>query len=218
LSSLQKSFLKKLARPNAKFWYIGDGDQSIYAFRGAHGGMMRQLQKECDDTHVLSVNYRSASSIVLHANNVISVNPDRFDIEWKAHRTDEGEVQVDHFDTAADELEAARTWLEASPKTRAVLARTQAVMLPLRELQLPAYTVHESKGLEWPEVWVMGCEASLFPHPLGIKEEERRLFYVAMTRARDMLKMTYCASRSQKRGDSSRKPSGFLFEAQHLQG
>ncbi|KWT98364.1 MULTISPECIES: UvrD-helicase domain-containing protein [unclassified Variovorax] len=219
LSSLQKTFLRKLGRPNAKYWYIGDADQAIYAFRGAHGGVMHQLQKECDDTHVLSVNYRSALSIVEHANNVISVNPDRFPIQWKAHRTDIGEVVINHYDDAAGELQAAKDWLEASPKSRAVLARTQAVISPLRELNLQAYTVHESKGLEWPEVWVMGCEASLFPHPLGVKEEERRLFYVAMTRARDFLRMSYSASRAQKRNpNGGRHPSGFLFEAHALEG
>jgi superfamily I DNA/RNA helicase len=127
-------------------------------------------------------------------------------------------VQVEHFAHGEDEVEAARKWLEGS-QGRAVLARTQAIIAPLRELGLPAFTVHESKGLEWSQVWVMGCETSLFPHALGIKEEERRLFYVAMTRAKDYLRMSYCGSRAQNtKKPAGRHPSPFLYEAQSLDG
>ncbi|MNR71605.1 DNA helicase II [compost metagenome] len=219
LSSLQDAFLRKLGRPNARYWYIGDADQAIYAFRGAHGGVMQMLQAKCEDTYVLSANYRSARSIVEHANNVIRVNPDRIEIQWQPQRTDQGEVVIDQFEHGQDELEAVTAWLRESPTTRVALARTQAIIEPLRALELPCFTVHESKGLEWPEVWVMGCEASLFPHVLGIKEEERRLFYVAMTRARDFLRMSYASSRAERSGKpGARHPSPFLFEAHGLEG
>jgi DNA helicase-2/ATP-dependent DNA helicase PcrA len=42
-----------------------------------------------------------------------------------------------------------------------------------------------SKGLEWPIVWLVGCNDSILPHAKGDPEEERRLMYVAATRARD---------------------------------
>jgi superfamily I DNA/RNA helicase len=59
----------------------------------------------------------------------------------------------------------------------------------------------------------------MFPHPLCAREEERRLFYVAMTRAKDALTMSYCASRaSRKPSASARHPSPFLFETQSLEG
>ena len=218
LSSLQKVFLRKIGRKNSRYWFIGDGDQAIYAFRGAHGGVMQELKAECDETFVLSTNYRSSTAIIRHANNVISKNKGRFDIQWRPYRMDEGTVQVEHFAHGEDEVEAARKWLEGS-QGRAVLARTQAIIAPLRELGLPAFTVHESKGLEWSQVWVMGCETSLFPHALGIKEEERRLFYVAMTRAKDYLRMSYCSSRAQNtKKPAGRHPSPFLYEAQSLDG
>lgn len=48
-------------------------------------------------------------------------------------------------------------------------------------------TMHGSKGLEWNKVWVIGAEDGVVPHLDGEMEEERRLFYVAMTRARRQL-------------------------------
>lgn len=218
LSQLQQTFLRAIGGPRTRYWYIGDADQAIYAFRGAHADVMRELTARCDDQYVLSVNYRSARAVVQHANNVIRFNDGRIAIDWKAHRTEQGEVTVQPFKHGDDELAAVERWLWAK-RDRAVLARTQALIAPLREKGLAAFTVHESKGLEWPEVWVMGCEAALFPHPLCTRDEERRLFYVAMTRARDTLTMSYCASRSTKNpANATRHPSVFLFETQALNG
>lgn len=61
-------------------------------------------------------------------------------------------------------------------------------------------TVHAAKGLEFPCVFVVGMEESLFPSGMSINtreelEEERRLFYVAVTRAKDRLWLTYAQSR-----------------------
>ena len=62
-------------------------------------------------------------------------------------------------------------------------------------------TVHTAKGLEYPVVFVAGLEESIFPHansmfdPSGL-EEERRLAYVAITRARERLYLTHAHARS----------------------
>ena len=58
-------------------------------------------------------------------------------------------------------------------------------------------TVHSSKGLEFDCVWVAGMEETLFPHMNSVGdaaavEEERRLAYVAITRARKRLCLTRC--------------------------
>ena len=53
-------------------------------------------------------------------------------------------------------------------------------------------TMHASKGLEFPTVWIIGCEASTLPHPKCPDiEEERRLMYVAMTRAERALHISF---------------------------
>jgi DNA helicase-2/ATP-dependent DNA helicase PcrA len=73
-------------------------------------------------------------------------------------------------------------------------------------------TLHNAKGLEYPTVFVVGCEDGVFPHQRaldeGAVEEERRLFYVAVTRAMRELYLTYARRRSvfgaQTYGVSSR--------------
>ncbi len=56
-------------------------------------------------------------------------------------------------------------------------------------------TMHSAKGLEWPCVFVVGCSAATIPYPKSVEEgrenEERRLFYVALTRAKDYLRVTF---------------------------
>ncbi len=78
-------------------------------------------------------------------------------------------------------------------------------------------TIHASKGLEFPHVYVAGLEENLFPSMLSVGsrkdlEEERRLFYVAITRAEDTLTISY-ANMRYKWGDLiSTSPSRFLNE------
>jgi DNA helicase II / ATP-dependent DNA helicase PcrA len=61
-------------------------------------------------------------------------------------------------------------------------------------------TLHNAKGLEYPIVFVVGCEDGVFPHQRALDEggveEERRLFYVAVTRAMRELYLTYARRRS----------------------
>jgi DNA helicase-2/ATP-dependent DNA helicase PcrA len=74
-------------------------------------------------------------------------------------------------------------------------------------------SVHAAKGLEWPVVFVVGASDGLLPISMAKTpaevEEERRLFYVALTRARDLLTVSWAAARTPG-ARSSRKPSRFL--------
>jgi len=79
-------------------------------------------------------------------------------------------------------------------------------------------TLHNAKGLEYPFVFISGLEDGLFPLARAYDEpeqleEERRLFYVAITRARDELYLTYPQMRlSGGYGDVFQRPSRFLQE------
>ena len=77
-------------------------------------------------------------------------------------------------------------------------------------------TTHSAKGLEYPIVFVVGMEEGLFPHGLALQEngleEERRLMYVAMTRAEKELILTHTKERFWQGNTSRFKPSRFLKE------
>ncbi len=78
-------------------------------------------------------------------------------------------------------------------------------------------TVHTAKGLEFPYVYVAGMEENLFPSggmlagPADI-EEERRLFYVALTRAKKAVDLTFASTRMRNGRHESNAPSRFLRE------
>jgi DNA helicase-2/ATP-dependent DNA helicase PcrA len=77
-------------------------------------------------------------------------------------------------------------------------------------------TLHNAKGLEYPVVFMIGCEEGVFPHSRSIDEgnleEERRLCYVGITRARSRLYITYARTRSLYGARSYNMPSRFLDE------
>jgi DNA helicase-2/ATP-dependent DNA helicase PcrA len=78
-------------------------------------------------------------------------------------------------------------------------------------------TIHAAKGLEFPCVFVAGLEEGLFPNAMAINtreelEEERRLFYVAITRAKARLWLTYAGSRYRFGNLVQNEPSRFLAE------
>jgi DNA helicase-2/ATP-dependent DNA helicase PcrA len=82
-------------------------------------------------------------------------------------------------------------------------------------------TIHAAKGLEFPVVFIAGAEEGLIPHEKSIGEEdgeagnleeERRLFYVAITRAREKLYITSCQKRRYLQSSKDCSPSPFIDE------
>jgi len=77
-------------------------------------------------------------------------------------------------------------------------------------------TMHSCKGLEFPHVYIVGMEEGLLPHSRskaeGTLDEERRLFYVAITRAMQTLTLSHCAGRKKYGQVIACHPSSFLKE------
>jgi DNA helicase-2/ATP-dependent DNA helicase PcrA len=84
------------------------------------------------------------------------------------------------------------------------------------ESKVTLMTLHNAKGLEYDAVFIIGCEEGVFPHSRsleeGNEEEERRLAYVGITRARKRLWMTHARSRRLFGGRETGFPSRFLSE------
>ncbi len=110
---------------------------------------------------------------------------------------------------AAEKLPAFLEWLALRSDLDSLAGQSSAVTM---------MTVHAAKGLEFPVVFVAGMEEGIFPHttfgdsdPAKL-EEERRLAYVAITRARKKLYLTYAATRRTFGSTQANPPSRFVRE------
>ena len=127
------------------------------------------------------------------------------------------EVERTYGPLACKALPALLEWLALRSDLDALAGDTHAITM---------MTVHSAKGLEFPAVFVAGMEESIFPHVAGWTdddpaklEEERRLAYVAITRARKRLFLTYAATRRTYGSTQANPRSRFVNEipAEHIE-
>ena len=134
---------------------------------------------------------------------------------------------VDQEKEAAEEMgeRDALPTLEAYMENVALLTDADNADEEDENNRVKLMTVHASKGLEFPYVYISGMEENLFPSSMSgssmdTVEEERRLFYVALTRAEKAVTLSYAGSRFLNGKTSACRPSRFLKEidAQYLDG
>lgn len=148
-----------------------------------------------------------------------------------------GEEELDTLSNLR-ELVSLATQYDALPPEEAVeqLLENAALQSDQDELKnahddedtVKLMTIHAAKGLEFPYVIICGLEEGLFPHermesengnPRTDEEEERRLFYVALTRAEKKVFLTYAAARTIFGSQRVTAPSSFLLDIkeEHLE-
>lgn len=126
------------------------------------------------------------------------------------------------YQRRVNNIEELAQWFEGGPRgaTAADLAGQLALLSRSDKdeggNQVRMMTMHASKGLEFPYVFIVGCEDGVLPHQVSLDEgnlqEERRLLYVGITRAKIQLWMSY-SKLTRKFGEHVRlKPSRFFDE------
>jgi ATP-dependent DNA helicase Rep len=170
-------------------------------------------------------------------------------IAWRARTEPPGELLTEILKaigyhefllSTMDERQASQRWQnvtdfvdwlakrgEEDGKSLIELAQTIALLSRLDGKDADAdavrlSTVHASKGLEFPHVFIAGCEEGSMPHTGDLDpdseegpqrvEEERRLMYVAVTRAQRTLTVSWCRVRKSARAAVPRLPSRFIAE------
>ncbi|MBE6469752.1 MAG: DNA helicase UvrD [Coriobacteriaceae bacterium] len=121
------------------------------------------------------------------------------------------EIERTYGPLACQALPALMEWLALRSDLDSLAGGSSAITM---------MTVHSSKGLEFPAVFVAGMEEGIFPHVAGFAaaddpgklEEERRLAYVAITRARKRLFLTYAATRRTYGSTQANPRSRFMNE------
>lgn len=210
LNRTQYEILKLLAGTAQNVFAVGDDDQSIYGFRGSDPGFMKQFLNDYRSAKkiVLSANHRSTGEIVKASVRLIRHNRNRFAKKLHSVNTRGLRPDIRTFEDPEEEAkyieQRIKVLREAAEKsgltepTAAILARTSAVlkdvtgrMDPAVSERISTMTFHGCKGLEFDAVFIVGAAEGIAPDRRsladGSEEEERRAFYVAMTRARKYL-------------------------------
>lgn len=194
---------------NRNLFMVGDDYQSIYRFRRAKVEYLINIRKHFPETeiHKLTMNYRSRKEIVALSNRFIRLNRFRTDKVIRSFRGRGGRIFFHRAENAINETEIIKEIISAMSDTikTAILYRNnyqgETIMKKIftgTGSNVEMMTMHGSKGLEFDAVIIAGISDRIIPDRGSDIEEERRLFYVAMTRARDELHLIYHKSRRGK--------------------
>jgi DNA helicase-2/ATP-dependent DNA helicase PcrA len=133
------------------------------------------------------------------------------DLQTRRENLGEFMRTVDEFDRMSEDRSLG------AYLSQVALVQDQDSMKPGSTGAVVLITAHSVKGLEFDNVFIIGAEEGVFPHRRALDssagiEEERRLFYVACTRARKELSITYCTQRTSYYGSGFQEPSRFIKE------
>lgn len=219
INNIQHKIIKKLYNNALKLVVVGDDSQNIYTFRGSNIKYILNFDNYYNNTitHSLINNYRSHNNIINVANNSISINKNQIKKNMIAIKQDIIKPKIIYYDTLGQELYGILNSIKSykDKNNIAILCRNNIPLYFIEEKLIKEginciiisgdnknnikkdcvilSTIHSSKGLEWDIIYIMGMSDTFFPSKkdeISI-EEERRLFYVAITRCKSELIMTY---------------------------
>ena len=219
INEVQDRFIKAFTK--ATVTIVGDDAQNIYSWRGSCVDFILNFHKRYADVadFQLATNYRSTQAIIAVANSIMRFIPtlDHKELMLAAPTAIQGDrPEVRYFARTAEERDwVAEAAIEALGKgTVVILSKFNSVLYAYEAALLKLgvrvrfvegeqqeshkgtiflSTFHGSKGLEWDHVFLVRMNDEVFPQQKdedGVLQE-RRLFYVAVTRARKFLSFTY---------------------------
>jgi len=223
---LQMQVLSKLITKKSHVFVVGDPDQSIYRFRGAMPSVIQQFIKYYQaKVLTLDMNYRSDKHILNISNQLITNNTYRIEKTLKSHSNQKGHIEIILCHDKTNQLETLLELItNLTYKSFAILSRTHHLLYELKinihetipmflQHKIKLLTLHESKGLEFDVVCIIGIDEKTLPHHLSVSkgsiEEERRLFYVGITRAKHQL---YFIHHKHHQKNKNVKLSKFMLE------
>ncbi len=199
-----------LAAPEDSLFCVGDEDQCIYAWRRATVQRIIELDQVYPglERYALIRNYRCGRRITEASRRLIEHNRIRFRKPLRAGARQRGEIIIGRCaDRPAGAKLVAYLISDAVPDETVVLARTTRLLnevvaacegTPAVELA----TIHAAKGREWERVILFGIDEGQMPHAQALSEngleDERRLFYVALTRAKQRLEIICTEGRESR--------------------
>ena len=181
--------------------------------------MMRSFQAELltSDAYELGSKIASSSGLIrdLHADKSPEGVSRYENIQELLNGLKEFVEDVPAEDEVVDEEEPKT--LDRFTADIALLTDADTDKDPENQNKVSLMTIHASKGLEFPYVYIVGLEENLFPSQLSLSsrtelEEERRLFYVALTRAEKQVSLSYAVSRFRWGNLVHSEPSRFIEE------
>ena len=235
---LQYEILKQLINKHTHVLAVGDPDQSIYQFRGANAKIIDLYISDFNAVkYTLSINYRSNQTIINHANQLIDYNNRKHKKELHAHSKQTSVVTTFYFEDEVHEanqiIHMIHHFLNQKFKLNEICVlyrnhyRSYELKYQLGLQEIPYHTadyesnigihllsIHQAKGLEFDIVFIIGLEKGLLPsvknNTQSERDEERRLMFVAITRARHHLYFSHVRVNSL---NIRQKPSKFIRES-----
>jgi DNA helicase-2/ATP-dependent DNA helicase PcrA len=180
--------------------------EAMRAFRR----VIENLQKKADE---VSKTERPVTDLVIAA-----IDDSGYSLMLRSENSDEAEARLENLEelvnAAADYDKDTETGVREFIDHAALVSDTDKFD---RNASVTLMTVHSAKGLEFPIVFLVGLEDGIFPHSRSIGdqkelEEERRLAYVAITRAEKLLYITHSMRRRVYGEEIAAEPSQFLNE------
>ena len=244
VNPLQFALLQAWLGSSSSLTVVGDPCQAIYSWNGADARFLNDFEKYFPNsqTVILKDNFRSSPEILALSSSILPMM-EHLDSKKQSGRLPTIRAELDEYEEARSVARLVKELAvgDIDLGDQAVLVRTHAQIPPIievfkeREIKfmvasdaesgagrddgVQILTLHAAKGLEWKIVHLCGVEEGF--HPIShadtelALEEERRLFFVGLTRAQEQLHISWARNRAlgSKR---SRKPSMYIRELSDL--